>query len=173
MPSESYQATSRICDNLIKYSPNETSQIIRTHFRQYDVSDESSEVIQENLAGSPVALKDFLLRHHFSITEPPDNRAYISAVTLGIAYILGGIIPLMPYFFVTEVNKALFISIGLMAFVLLIFGYAKTGVVRGWRGRANILAGVKGSIQMLIVGAVAAGAAVGLVRAVNSAGGLN
>jgi vacuolar iron transporter family protein len=162
-----------MCDTLIKYSPNETSQIIRTHFRQYVVSEESSEVIQENLASSPVALKDFLMKHHFSIAEPPDNRPYISAVTLGIAYILGGIIPLMPYFFVTEVNKALFISIGLMAFVLLVFGYAKTGFVRGWRGRANILAGVNGSIQMLVVGAAAAGAAVGLVRAVNSAGGLS
>lgn len=112
------------------------------------------------------------MKHHFSIAEPPDNRPYISAVTLGIAYILGGIIPLLPYFFISVVNTALFISIGLMAFVLLVFGYAKTGVVRGWSGRANILAGVKGSIQMLIVGAVAAGAAVGLVRAVNSAGNL-
>ena len=112
------------------------------------------------------------MKHHFSIVEPPDNRPYISAVTLGIAYILGGIIPLLPYFFLSEVNKALFISIGLMAFVLLVFGYAKTVAVRGFRGQANILAGVKGSIQMLIVGAVAAGAAVGLVRALNSEGNL-
>lgn len=56
-----------------------------------------------------------------------------------------------------------------MAFVLLVFGYVKTGVVRGWSGSGNVLAAVKGSVQMLIVGAVAAGAAVGLVKALNTA----
>jgi VIT1/CCC1 family predicted Fe2+/Mn2+ transporter len=136
------------------------------------VSEDSSSIIQDHLASSPIALKDFLMRHHFNSAEPPDNRPYISAFTLGIAYILGGIIPLLPYFFIIEVDKALFVSIGLMAFVLLVFGYCKTGVVRGWSGTANVLVGVKGSIQMLIVGAVAAGAAVGLVRALNSADNL-
>jgi VIT1/CCC1 family predicted Fe2+/Mn2+ transporter len=160
----------RICDTLIKCSPNETSQIIRRHFQQYHISEESSVIIQDNLASSPVALKDFLMKHYFSIAEPPDNRPYISALTLGLAYIFGGIIPLLPYFFLTKVDEALFISIGLMAFVLLVFGYVKTGVVRGWSGRANVLAGIKGSLQMLVVGATAAGAAVGLVRALNRGG---
>lgn len=54
-----------------------------------------------------------------------------------------------------------------MAGTLLAFGYIKTGVVRGWRGKENILAGVKGGIQMVIVGGVAAGAAIGLVRLIN------
>ena len=57
-----------------------------------------------------------------------------------------------------------------MAFVLLIFGYVKTGIVRGWRGKENIIAGIKGAVQMCIVGAAAAGAAVGLVRAINHGG---
>jgi hypothetical protein len=54
-----------------------------------------------------------------------------------------------------------------MAVTLLVFGYIKTGVVRGWKGRDNILAGLKGGIQMVIVGGVAAGAAIGLVRLIN------
>jgi VIT1/CCC1 family predicted Fe2+/Mn2+ transporter len=78
----------------------------------------------------------------------------------------------VPYFFIGKVDEALWVSVGLMAFVLLVFGYAKTGVVRGWSGRENVLAGCKGSVQMLVVGAVAAGAAVGLVRALNRAGHL-
>jgi VIT1/CCC1 family predicted Fe2+/Mn2+ transporter len=169
---ESYQATCRACDSLIKYSPNETADIIRQHFKQYSVPTASSTAIAEHLSASPIALKDFLLKHHFSVAAPPDNRPYISALTLGLAYILGGIIPLIPYFFITEVSKALWVSVGLMAGVLLVFGWVKTGVVRGWRGRENVLAGVKGALQMLVVGAVAAGAAVGLVRGLNQAGNL-
>ena len=54
-----------------------------------------------------------------------------------------------------------------MAVTLLVFGYIKTAVVRGWSGKDNILAGVKGGIQMVVVGAFAAGAAIGLVRLIN------
>ena len=167
---ESYAATSRTCDDLIKYSPSETTHIIQAHFAAYTLPPSSAEVIAANLSDSPAALKSFLLKHHFGILEPPDNRPYISAFTLGLAYILGGILPLMPYFFIGEVTRALWVSVGLMAFVLLLFGWVKTGVVRGWRGRNNVLAALKGSVQMLVVGSVAAGAAVGLVRAVNAGG---
>ena len=53
-----------------------------------------------------------------------------------------------------------------MALVLLVFGYVKTCVVRGWQGRDNRIAGIIGGFQMLAIGAVAVGAAVGLVRAI-------
>ena len=53
-----------------------------------------------------------------------------------------------------------------MAIALFAFGWVKTGVVKGWRGRQNILGGLKGAVEMVIVGGIAAGAAVGLVRAI-------
>ena len=77
--------------------------------------------------------------------------------------------PLLPYFCVQtdEVLLALYVSIGVMAVALFAFGWVKTGVVSGWRGRKNILAGVIGGVQMVLVGSAAAGAAVGLVRAID------
>lgn len=53
-----------------------------------------------------------------------------------------------------------------MALVLVVFGYVKTGVVRGWHGRDNVVARAWEALQMLVVGAFAAGAAVGLARLV-------
>ena len=66
-----------------------------------------------------------------------------------------------------EVLLALYVSIGVMAVALFAFGWVKTGVVSGWRGRKNIMACVIGGVQMIIVGSAAAGAAVGLVRAID------
>lgn len=66
---------------------------------------------------------------------------------------------------------ALNYSIGVMAITLLAFGYIKTCIVRGWSGRDNIMAGMKGGIQMCFVGGVAAGAAIGLVRLINGGEG--
>ena len=101
--------------------------------------------------------------------EPATSRPFVSAATIALGYFIGGFIPLLPYFCVkrVEVLLALWWSIGIMAFALFIFGWVKTGVVSGWRGRKNILEGLNGGIQMVVVGGVAAGAAVGLVRAIN------
>ena len=85
---------------------------------------------------------------------------------------MGGFVPLLPYFCVhrSEVLIALWWSIGIMVMALFAFGWVKTGVVSGWRGRDRVLGCVRSGIQMVIVGGVAAGAAVGLVRAINHGG---
>lgn len=109
---------------------------------------------------------------HHQLPPPASNRAIISGVTVAIGYFVGGFLPLLPYFCVkrNEVLLALWISIAVMVVALFVFGWVKTGVVRGWRGRENVLLGVKGALQMVVVGGVAAGAAVGLVRAINHGG---
>jgi vacuolar iron transporter family protein len=156
----------------VRASETTTSEIVQNHFRQYHLDDENSAAISKTIHDLPEALISFLMTHHFDAAEPPDSRPWISAITLGVAYFCGGFIPLIPYFAVAkdDVLKGLWWSIGIMAFVLLIFGYVKTCIVRGWRGLDNIIAGSKGAIQMLLVGAAAAGAAVGLVRAINHEG---
>jgi vacuolar iron transporter family protein len=117
---------------------------------------------------SVVGLKGFLMRHHFEAAQPETSRPYISALTLGLAYFVGGFIPLIPYLIVArdEVLLGLWWSIGVMVVVLLVFGYVKTCVVRGWQGRENRIAGIIGGLQMLAIGTIAVGAAVGLVRAI-------
>lgn len=114
---------------------------------------------------------DFLITFHHKESAPDCNQAWISAITLALGYFVGGFIPLIPYFIVDQVIVALNYSIGVMAITLLAFGYIKTCIVRGWSGRDNIMAGMKGGIQMCFVGGVAAGAAIGLVRLINGGEG--
>ena len=109
------------------------------------------------------------MQHHFQAAKPDTSRPYLSALTLGLSYFIGGFVPLIPYFFVAreDVWTGLLWSIGVMVVILLIFGYVKTGVVRGWGGRENYQACSKGSMQMLVVGIIACGSAVLLVRLIN------
>jgi VIT1/CCC1 family predicted Fe2+/Mn2+ transporter len=113
--------------------------------------------------------KEFLMQNHYQAAKPDTSRPYLSALTLGLAYFVGGFIPLIPYFLVPrqDVLAGLWWSIGLMGLVLMVFGYVKTGVVRGWSGRENYQACTGGALQMLVVGVLAAGAAVLLVRLIN------
>lgn len=108
------------------------------------------------------------MRFYYQMPKPQTSRPFVSALTIGLGYFFGGFVPLIPYFFVPrdQVMLGLYWSIGAMAIALFTFGWVKTGVVTGWRGRANMIACSKGSLQMLVIGGAAAGAAIGLVRAI-------
>lgn len=167
---ESYETVMRETKELVHASPAETMNRVREVFAPYNLPEEPVAQMSEVLHNSPKRLMDFLITFHHKQAEPNCNQAWISAITLALGYFVGGFIPLVPYFCVSHVLVGLYYSIGVMAVTLLVFGYIKTCIVRGWSGRENIVAGIKGGIQMCLVGGIAAGAAIALVRAVNSVG---
>jgi VIT1/CCC1 family predicted Fe2+/Mn2+ transporter len=139
-------------------------------FAPFQLPDGPVSEMNVNLHNSPERLLKFLITFHHKQSEPDCNQAYISATTLALGYFIGGFIPLIPYFCVNKVLVALYYSIGVMAITLFAFGYVKTCIVRGWGGRENFVAGIKGGIQMCLVGGLAAGAAVALVRVIDQTG---
>ncbi|KAK4198586.1 VIT family-domain-containing protein [Triangularia verruculosa] len=100
-------------------------------------------------------------------------RAVKSAVTIAAGYFLGGLLPLIPYFFVAghvgRLLTGLYISIGVMGVALFTFGYVKTGVVVGFERRHSSRC-MLGGVQMVVVGGMAAGAAMGLVKGFEGVG---
>ena len=93
--------------------------------------------------------------------EVPTRRLYVSAFTIGMGYLLGGAIPLLPYFFIPKAHIALMYSSLFTGIVLLIFGAVKARVT----GAAGKGAGgyVWGALSTLAVGGAAAAAAYGIV----------
>ncbi|EXJ68299.1 uncharacterized protein A1O5_08914 [Cladophialophora psammophila CBS 110553] len=166
---ESFNTTDRSCNQLILHEPQAARDFVQEYFEQFGLSEEETKRVADHMKASAPMFKDFLMQNHFQATKPDTSRPYLSALTLGISYFIGGFIPLIPYFIVAQDNvlAGLWWSIGLMAVVLLIFGYIKTGVVRGWTGKENYQACTGGALQMLVVGVIAAGAAVCLVRLIS------
>jgi vacuolar iron transporter family protein len=94
----------------------------------------------------------------------PTKRLYTSAFTIGLGYLLGGLIPLMPYFFFPEAFTALLYSCILTGTVLLIFGAVKARVTGAAGSNAGGLRSyVWGAVSTLLVGGAAAGAAFAIV----------
>ncbi|KIM21045.1 hypothetical protein M408DRAFT_18489 [Serendipita vermifera MAFF 305830] len=111
---------------------------------------------------STIGLTPFLLQFGQGVEPVPRSRMYSSAATIGLGYLVGGAIPLLPYFFIPVVLHALFASCVLTFFVLLAFGVLKayiTGAGNGWKGY------LWGAVSTVLVGGMAAGAAFGIVRA--------
>lgn len=154
---------------IISDSPTQTSAMVYEVFKPYSLPTIALENILKSLHESASDMLDFLMRFHHQTAEPDTSRPFICALTISMGYFLGGLVPLIPYFIVKqhEVYTALYWSIGVMGIALFAFGWTKTGVVIGWRGRANVLAALRGALEMTMIGGVAAGASVGLVRALH------
>jgi len=107
-------------------------------------------------------LTAFLLRFGEGLEETTDSRLFISAITIGLSYFLGGLVPLLPYFFIPTAGEGLVWSAAITAVVLLVFGIFKTfftGAAIGWKGYTY------GAVSTLLVGGAAAAASFGVIRA--------
>ena len=109
------------------------------------------------------------MQFHHQRPKPVNNRRYKSASTLGVCYFLAGLLGLLPYVFVPKdhIKLGLYISIGIEVVALYAFGYVKTAINVGWHSKENIWKALKGAMYMVLVGAIAASVAVGLITGVN------
>jgi len=100
---------------------------------------------------------EFMVRFELGIERPDPRRAFTSAFTIGGAYIVGGLVPLVPYMLVPAVPDAMVWSVISTGVALLAFGAIK--------GRLTGMNLVRSAVQTLVVGGLAAGAAFGLAHA--------
>lgn len=101
----------------------------------------------------------FLMQFKYHLEEPDPKRAVVSGLTIATAYIIGGSVPLAPYFFFAEPHKALLVSMGVTLVALIIFGYLKAYFMR-----VDITESV---IRTAALGSIAAGAAYLIARLIS------
>ncbi|KAJ5294040.1 hypothetical protein PENANT_c009G07695 [Penicillium antarcticum] len=162
---ESYKATLKETTTQTMTDAASVSDTISDIFEPYELPPELVAQLKNHLSASPM-LPSFLMNFHHTMPEPSGSRAVICALTIALGYFIGGFVPLLPYFFVGPQDAfiALRWSIATMVVALFIFGYGKTCFVSGWRGRRNVRKGLIGGLQMVLVGGIAAGSAMGLVK---------
>jgi VIT1/CCC1 family predicted Fe2+/Mn2+ transporter len=120
-------------------------------FAGYGLSLASQEMLADELARDKDKYVDFMMKFELGLEKPNINRARESALTIGIAYIIGGIIPLAAYFFTDTPDDGLKISSIITLICLFVFGYVKS--------RLTDQPPLQGAIRMTFIGALAAGAA--------------
>ncbi|CAR25855.1 ZYRO0A09680p [Zygosaccharomyces rouxii] len=125
-------------------------------------SDDTILSFIKDLQRTPELMVDFIIRYGRGLEEPAENRQLISAVTIGGGYLMGGLVPLLPYFFVQQVGTGLIWSIIVMGITLFWFGYIKTQV--SMSDACTLGKKISEGLQMVVVGGVAAGAAFLLVK---------
>ena len=98
---------------------------LQTLARQPRTISDDTESASKLKFSDDVGLTAFLLRFGEGLEEVPNSRLFISAFTIGGAYFVGGLIPLIPYMIVKDVKHGLFWSVVVTAVVLVVFGILK------------------------------------------------
>jgi len=120
-------------------------------FEAYGLTKEESQPIVAALGEKPEAWVKFMMRFELGLEDPRRGRSLGSALTIAGAYAIGDLVPLSPYMLLTQMHSAFLLSITVPLLALFVFGYVK--------GRYTGAAPMRGAIQTLIIGALAAGAA--------------
>jgi VIT1/CCC1 family predicted Fe2+/Mn2+ transporter len=120
-------------------------------FRGYGLPDDQIEKIVDSLRKDPVKWVDFMMKFELGLEAPDPKRARTSAFTIAVSYIVGGMVPLTPYFFAATARQGLMISAAVTLLALLVFGYIK--------GRYTTSHPFRSAWQTVVVGGLAATAA--------------
>lgn len=139
--------------------PDIERQEVADFFMQYGLTAAESAPLVESLSKRKKDWIDFMMRFELGLQQPDKQRALKSALTIGGAYVVGGLIPLMPYLLLRhDVSLAFEFSIAVTFVALLIFGYLRGRII----GRRPL----KSMLQTVLVGVVAAAAAFALAKLV-------
>jgi VIT1/CCC1 family predicted Fe2+/Mn2+ transporter len=125
-------------------------------FEQYGVDRSESMPVLEALKRKPQAWVDFMMRFELGLEEPQHNRASRSAITIALSYVVGGLVPLVPYMLGQSLSSALTASVVITLAALVIFG--------GVKGRLTGAGTIRSALQTVVIGGLAAGAAYLLAR---------
>jgi VIT1/CCC1 family predicted Fe2+/Mn2+ transporter len=125
-------------------------------FANIGLSEELQEQATQEIAKDKDKWVEFMMKYELGLDKPDPKRATKSALNIGVSYVIGGLVPLSPYFFVDTPGTGLKYSVALTLICLFIFGWLKsriTGVHPFW-----------GAVRVTLIGAMAAAAAFGVAK---------
>ncbi len=125
-------------------------------FANIGLSEELQEKATEEIARDTDKWVDFMMKYELGLEKPDPKRATKSALNIGLSYVLGGLVPLSPYFFVTDPVAGLEISVVVTLLCLFVFGWFKSKITG--------IPPFAGAFRVMMIGALAAGAAFGVAK---------
>jgi VIT1/CCC1 family predicted Fe2+/Mn2+ transporter len=90
--------------------PEEESREIFEIFRAYGLKDEEIQPVVAGLERNHEHWIDFMMKYELALDKPDPNRGLISALVIAGSYIVGGVVPLLPYMIYRDSHFALMIS---------------------------------------------------------------
>lgn len=135
-------------------------QEVRKVFLEWGLTKETAEEATMEIIKDDKRWVDFMMKYELGLEKPDPKRATRSAFNIGLSYVVGGFIPLIPYFYVTEAVDGLKISAIITLICLFIFGFFKSKItgINPWSG----------GLKVMMIGALAASAAFSIAKLIEA-----
>lgn len=138
-------------------SAQENSKVIanRKFFANLGLSEEMQDQAMLELSKDEDQWSETMKKYQRISAEQAVQHPFRSALVITLSYFAGGLVSVLPYFFVDSTNTAIQISLMVTIFGLLVFGWLK--------------AGLPGAFRAAVIGIIAAGAAYGVAKIIEGA----
>jgi len=155
---EYYESEERREQREVELVPHVETKEVEDIFRAYGVPEPQLAAVVGAICDHPQKWVDFMMRYELGLEKPDPKRLLQSPMIIGGAYILGGMVPLMPYIFMSHVAEALQVSAFVSLIALVAFGAFK-GYCTGQKMWVS-------AMQTALIGSLAAIAAFTLAKLV-------
>ena len=140
----------------VREIPQQEEKEVMEIFQEYGLGESQIQSIIERLREDPHKWVDFMMRFELGLEAPDPSRALYSALTIACSYIIGGLVPLVPYILIDDAGIALKVSAIVTSIALFGFGYIKGN----FTGAKPVIS----AMQTLLIGGIAATAAFSIAR---------
>lgn len=129
---------------------------VRDVFEAYGLTKEESAQVADSIAKRPKDWIAFMMKFELGLDEPEPSRAWKSALTIAMSYVISGLIPLSAYLFIGDAREAIKLSVVVTLVALALFG--------GIKGRFTGVPVMRAATQTVVTGGLAAAAAFMIAR---------
>lgn len=140
--------------------PDLERQEVREILERWDFHGAELEEMLERIVSKPKAWLELMMAHELNLAPVDDKQARKSAFVVGIAAIVGSLIPLFP-FIVIGPNILFGIAVSLVVSTLALF------VIGWWKAKTTIGRPTRSGVQMAIIGIASALAGFGIAYLVS------
>jgi vacuolar iron transporter family protein len=158
--AEHYASERATEEREVEEIPEREAEEVANVFRGYGLDEPNVQQVVRAIRSDRTRWVDFMMKFELGLDPPDAGRARASALTIAGAYIVGGLIPLSPYFCLRSVLGGLLASVAVTVVALALFGYIK--------GRFTGNTPLRSAWQTTAVGGLAAGAAFVLARSIGA-----
>ncbi|MEY4902898.1 MAG: hypothetical protein RLZZ292_713 [Bacteroidota bacterium] len=148
---EHYQSELRREYEEVENVPEKELQEVKEIFAEYGIDADGQTLLATQLAKDKTKWVNFMMKFELGLEEPNPNRARNSALTIGLSYFIGGLLPLTAYFLTDTPKEGLALSALITTICLFVFGYFKSKLT----GQPPII----GALKVTAIGLIAAAAA--------------
>ena len=139
--------------------PREERREVEEIFEEYGLEGPMLTHVVDAITEKPERWIDFMMRFELGLEKPIPGRDLLSALTIGGAYVVGGLVPLAPYMLIPQSHTAFQVSAAVTFVALVLFGIFK--------GRFTGIPPLRAAVQTVFIGGIAALVAFFLTRLVS------